>query len=714
MRASGLAELRTHERELEQQWYRLLDDGHGYTGARALADEKQDDEERARSLAAAGEAQEAFLARLDDFQRRLHAHFMEQVLRELARAIESMRGFYGRTRMRRIERRYRQLERLGQRYRELEPDYGSERDHQRIAVYQRFYAGVVAFSARIRALDPTTPRPAPGTLVDGLYRVRRGVVWLARRSGALVRLVVAFVRAVVTACRKRQPDRGTPFTNRVDDLFRAWGDVCGYDVEVTGAEHLASDRPDAVSLYTPAHRHGVSDNVTFSQLRLSDYLVFNAVDQLPLLPRFLKQRVARTNGLIAVGGGRGSSVERALEALAQDVSHNVLIYPEGSVSEGFRGTRPPRAGFGERLARGIRAAGHALRIVPITYLDNARFLDLPPRSHTASDRRLRVVVSPALEPAAVDALLEAGGGAMLNRMVRLAWLENLATDDTHLLGLDRVAEIERRLDRELDGIRYWGCVESAPVPDRLAIPGDEPIAVHEEPFRGKRVRVLRIPESAVDDQGRIPLPDLARPDSHELLIGIRAPSHIYLNVGSRRFDGDIFRRLKVKQRDYVYRGILIRFRGIPVKSLNAIRNELERYAGREQRTLTCANSACKVIARAANLRIDDHADLRPFLPSHVLPTRTVRKLIERGVRNQAGDPVEVEIYKTDDRPLEAILAEARREEIRIARDHLRMLGMDGLRAAGAGLRRGARALGSALRSGRRAKPTGDLPGADPE
>ena len=60
---------------------------------------------------------------------------------------------------------------------------------------------------------------------------------------------------------------------------------------------------------------------------------------------------------------------------------------------------------------------------------------------------------------------------------------------------------------------------------------------------------------------------------------------------------------------------------------------------------------------------------------------------------------QVEIYKADERPLETILAEARREEIRIARDHLRMLGMDGLRALGTGVRRGAGALRSAV-SGR--------------
>ena len=107
-------------------------------------------------------------------------------------------------------------------------------------------------------------------------------------------------------------------------------------------------------------------------------------------------------------------------------------------------------------------------------------------------------------------------------------------------------------------------------------------------------------------------------------------------------------------------------------SINAIRRKLEEYSGREHRTLSCANSACQVIARAANIRIDDHADYRPFLPRHVLPTRTIRKIIQRGVLNHSGKSVEYEIYNTDGRPLETILTEMRRAEIKIAKDHLEM------------------------------------------
>ncbi len=669
----GLEELRRREAALESEWEELQEQDLGYRGIHALLTEgKLSDQERAARLGQADQAQRDFLASLDEFQRLQHVQFMAQVVSELDRAVETMGVFYGRHGIRSIALRQRRLQKLAARYRELENLHGTAQDHRRIAVYQRFYAGVVEFSRRIRRLDPTMPR-SPLSVTDWLHTAGRGLLWAGRRFATVLRLLVAALRMVHAVISKKSPETGTPFTNRVDDFFRAYGALRGYEVQVSGREHLPrSGDEETVYLLAPAHRHGVTDNVTFSHLGLRDYLVFNAVDQLPLVPRFLKERAAHTRGLIPVGGGRGPAVERALAVLAECVSRNLLIYPEGSVSEGFRGTRPPRRNFGEGLVRRIREQGHPLRLVPVTYLDNARFLDLPSLSDTPEDRRRRVVVSQGLGTAAIDGLLATGGGEMLNRMVRLAWLENLTTDGHCLLGQDRVAQIERRLDLELDGIRYWGSLESAPVSGRLRTDPEVPISVREELFQGKRVRVFAIPSRARDPNGRIAIEDLRGSDSTELLIGIRPPSHIYLNVGSARFDGNIFRRLSVKSRDYLYPGIVIRLTGVPVKSIHAIRRKLEEFSGREHRTLTCANSACQVIARAANIRIDDHADYRPFLPRHVLPTRTIRKIIQRGVLNHSGKSVEYEIYNTDGRPLETILTEMRRAEIKIAKDHMEM------------------------------------------
>lgn len=708
--AAARAALTAREAELERDWRALERDGLGYEGVRRRLAKPPEGppEERLRALRAADRAQADFLERWNAFQRDLHAHFRTQVMAELERATATMDAFYGRAWLASVRRGHRRVARLAERVRELEPLYGTARDHRRIAAFQRFYAAAVRFSERIRRLDPTMPRPGPPSPADQLARLGRGAAFLAHHAGSLWRGLVAFARAVAVAFSGRDEGPGTPFTRRVDELFRALGALRDLRVEVRGRENLPwQGTGRTVVLFTPAHRHGETDNVTFAHLELPDYLVFNAIDQVRILPRFLKERVARTRGLVAVGGGRGSAVDRALDAVRAGVSHNVLIYPEGSVSEGFRGTRPVRENFGGSLVRRIREEGFDLHLVPVTYLDNARFLDLPPRSRRPEERLRRVDVSPPLDAAGIDALLEAGGGAMVNRMVRLAWLERLPTGDESLLGLDRVAAIEARLDRELDGIRYWGSLESAPAADRLSFETDEPVVAREVPFRGRRVRVFEVPASARDARGRIRVPDLTEPDSSELLLGIRPPAHVFLSVGLQRFDGDIFRPLQVKERDVVYPGIVLRFLGVPVKTVNALRRQLEAFGGRERRTLTCANSACQVIARTANLEIDDHADMRPFLPSHVLPTRTVRKLIERGVRDHRGQPVEVQIYNTDGRSLETVLAEMRRAELRIATDHLR----GGARSVAGSVRRRMRRLGVRGRTATTAGPRRERPTA---
>ncbi len=661
---AGLARL---EARLEREWQRLLARGFGYSALHArLADEKGLEGDGEDLLREACTAQAELLQQLDEFQRVKQVYFMQGVTEDLARATATMERFYGQRLPRRLAREARRLRSLEERYRALESLWGGPEDHRRIAVFQAFYAGVIEFSTEIRSLDPTAPAaPRPG-VVDRLSQLRR---WLSQnllRVGGALGLVRAAL-GILYALFGPRPARGTPLTRHVNRLFAHLGALRGLHVEVEERATL-QDFP-GVTLYAPTHRNGVLDNIAFAALGPPDCLVFNAVDQLRGVPRAVRDRVAATPGLIAVGGGRGSSVDRLLASLAAGVSRNVLIYPEGSVSEGFGGTRPIRQGFAEGLVRRLREGGMPLRIVPVAYLDNARFLDLRPRGIDEEGRRLRVRVAPALDDGMIERLLSVGGGALLSQMLRLAWLERLVTDSTTLLGAERLGEIWRRLDLELEGIRYWGTLTPAAIAETLPLANGAIAKAREELFRGKRVRVLRIPDDATDAEGRLPLPSLASEDSNELILGVRAPSHIYLNRGPRRFDGDILRPLRVRERDYVYPGILIRFVDVPVKSLHQTRRTLEWLSGRERRTLTCAHSACVVIGKATSLRIDEGTRLRRFLPSHVLPTRTIRKLIEHGVRDHRGRALPLEIYATGQEPLEAMLAGMRAEEMRILRDH---------------------------------------------
>jgi 1-acyl-sn-glycerol-3-phosphate acyltransferase len=674
------------EADLEQEWQDLSSRGQGYAALHALLlDGKGVSAEGGDRLRDACAAQAEFLQRLDEFQRVKQVYFMQAVTGDLAQAIARMESFYGRKLPRSLAREARRLRGLEERYRALESLWGTQGDHRRIAVFQDFYAGVIEFSSRIRALDPTAPLPPRPGLLDRLEQLQRGLKRMASRLGDLLGLIAAAFGILVALFGPR-PTRGTPLTRNVNRLFARLGALRGLSVEVE--EEVPLGEFSGLTLYAPTHRNGVLDNIVFASLGPSDYLVFNAVDQLPGLPRRLRDRAAETPGLIAVGPGRGSSIDRLLGALAAGVSRNVLIYPEGSVSEGFGGTRPPRERFADGLVRTLRERDMPLRIVPIAYLDNARFLDLPPRGNDPGARRLRAGVGPALDASMIDRLLALGGGAFLSQMLRLAWLERLVTDSTTLLGAERLSEIWRRLDLELEGIRYWGALVPATVADTLPLAGGVVPQLHEEIFHGKRVRVFRIPDEAIDADGRVPLPSLASEGSNELILGVRAPSHIYLNLGRQRFDGDILRPLRVRERDYAYPGILIRFVDVPVKSLHQTRRTLEWLSGRERRTLTCAHSACVLIGKGASLRIDDASGPRSFLPSHVLPTRTIRKLIEYGVRDHRGRALPLEIHATGQEALEDMLARMRREEVRILADHFRLITTGALERTWKWLRRG--------------------------
>ena len=187
---SPLAGLEALERQLERQWHALDARGFRYAQVRErLAEPKGRDRIEAECgsagpdadgesddwLAEACAAQAEFLSRLTDFQRVKQVYFMQTVTAELERALATMDVFYGPQRLRGVRRAGRRLQQLEVRYRSLESLWGTSQDHRRIAVFQKFYAGVIAFSKRIHALDPTAPNPPRPGLLDRVHQLLRGV-----------------------------------------------------------------------------------------------------------------------------------------------------------------------------------------------------------------------------------------------------------------------------------------------------------------------------------------------------------------------------------------------------------------------------------------------------------------------------------------------------------------------------------------------------------
>ena len=115
----GLERLQELEARLESSWSDLEARGYRFGQVRErLSLRDLSGADRTEFLRAASEAQGTFLSELDRFLRVLHVFFIQQVVRELDRAMATMDAFYGRRRIRPVFRTYEKLKRLAARYQE--------------------------------------------------------------------------------------------------------------------------------------------------------------------------------------------------------------------------------------------------------------------------------------------------------------------------------------------------------------------------------------------------------------------------------------------------------------------------------------------------------------------------------------------------------------------------------------------------------------------
>ena len=105
--SDGLERLQELEAQLESAWADLDARGYRFGQVRErLSAHDPSEPDPLEFLRAATEAQETFLSELDRFLRVLHVFFIQQVVRELDRAIATMDAFYGRRRIRPVGRTY--------------------------------------------------------------------------------------------------------------------------------------------------------------------------------------------------------------------------------------------------------------------------------------------------------------------------------------------------------------------------------------------------------------------------------------------------------------------------------------------------------------------------------------------------------------------------------------------------------------------------------
>jgi hypothetical protein len=148
------------------------------------------------------------------------------------------------------------------------------------------------------------------------------------------------------------------------------------------------------------------------------------------------------DSIITVGRGSGFPVRKIIDQLNRRKSNTILLFPEGSVSSGFSETRPLREKFAHGLLADLQAQGIKTVVIPVTFENSARFVFdssisslFSKLSKGAQPTELSVQVHDPIDQTTMNIVKAATNEATaVNRLIRSFWLEQLPTDQNHLMG----------------------------------------------------------------------------------------------------------------------------------------------------------------------------------------------------------------------------------------------------------------------------------------
>lgn len=392
-------------------------------------------------------AQRSILAAYDEFNLRKLDYFLEKYRALVEQARERLQPRLGPADEKVLEPIFAQIEKSYQTYLLNRSLFGQPKDVLRINAYREFFSGIVDLA---HAVDAIASRNAPPERTS-LTALR---AWASRallKAWNLLYILGKVARMLVTLhFTAISPAADARLIDRFEDLFQGVRKMKGLDVAVTGRENLpATPSADVVNIYAILHSHPILDNVALSSLGLRDFSIFGAADY--FAPKFMADRLDRTDHFIVVGRGREKPIDKALDRLRRGKVRNLVIYPEGSVSAGMFETRPVREKFSYGLIKAIREAGFAVNLTPITFPDNFRIINYWGNLLDPEPAHLRALIHEPVSDEMIRHLVSVDGDQAINTYLRSLWLENLAMDRDHLAGMPKLDVLERTLAERLFG-----------------------------------------------------------------------------------------------------------------------------------------------------------------------------------------------------------------------------------------------------------------------
>lgn len=154
----------------------------------------------------------------------------------------------------------------------------------------------------------------------------------------------------------KTPFNGNPFAPRGARTIRIWhADTC----RALGVELIAHGRPEAGALYACNHISWLDISVLGSQLEGSRFLSKLEVRQWPLIGW-----LAEKSGTLFIARGQGQQDANRQIAEALRCGHGVVLFPEGTTTNGLTLRR-----FHPRLLQSALEAGAPIQPIAIRYLD---------------------------------------------------------------------------------------------------------------------------------------------------------------------------------------------------------------------------------------------------------------------------------------------------------------------------------------------------------
>lgn len=245
-----------------------------------------------------------------------------------------------------------------------------------------------------------------------------------------------------------------------ESLFQKFAKVFKFKIDLRNKHLLdvvaesVQKNAKVINIFTPNQSHPIHDAMLLSSLNLPNYLLVLGAEQ-SSLNKFVSRKVLENGNIINLGQESSTPIDNVVNELKKGFVRNVVIYPEGSASKGFRETRTINPKFSNELIKKLMAEGYQVNIVPVSYTKSPKLLNKNSISgffkdiiQTGQGATLTAQINRPIPFEIIDALNRSGRMELLDLYIRQSWLKDLGNNSKSISGVLRSDELKKQFERE--------------------------------------------------------------------------------------------------------------------------------------------------------------------------------------------------------------------------------------------------------------------------